>query len=70
MATVPSCPDCDTGDPHILAFYRRQQPAYRKQEGKDLTFANFFKSQTYMKEILSAQLPRSMRKTVKSFTTQ
>ena len=52
---------------HILAFYRRQQPAYRKNEGKELTFANFFKSQTYMKEILSAQLPRTMGRAAKSF---
>ena len=54
---------------HILSFYKKQLKAYRKKEGKDLTLNNFFKSQTYMKEVLSANHPARMVKAMKSILT-
>ena len=43
---------------YALSFYERQQKAYRKKEGAELTLNNFFKSRTYTAEILNARLPR------------
>jgi hypothetical protein len=51
---------------HILSFYKRQQKISRKKEAGELTLSNFFKSQTYMKQVLSAQLPAGMVKAFKA----
>jgi hypothetical protein len=51
---------------HILSFYKKQQKIYRQKEAKDLTINNFFKSQTYTREVLSAQLPGAMVRAMKS----
>ncbi len=51
---------------HILSFYKRQRKTYRKMEGKELTINNFFKSQTYTREVLSGQVPGRMVRCLKS----
>jgi AIPR protein len=55
------------GIDHILSFYKKQQKISRKREGQALTLNNFFKSQTYMKEVLSARLPPGMTKDLKAY---
>lgn len=45
---------------HIRGFYKRQAKAYRRTEGKELTFNNYFKSPGYVTKILKAPIPRSM----------
>ncbi len=51
---------------HILSFYKRQQKISRKKQRGDLTLNNFFKSQTYIKQVLSAPLPGGMVRAFKS----
>jgi len=45
---------------HIYGFYRREAVAYRKTEGKELTFNNYFKSERYVGRIFSAPVPREL----------
>ena len=50
---------------HFLQFYARRNKKYRREEGKDLSLGNFFKSQTYVKEVLSAPFPVGMLTTAR-----
>lgn len=45
---------------HIRRFYKRQAKAYRRTEGKELTFNNYFKAPGYVAKILNAPIHRPM----------
>jgi AIPR protein len=54
---------------HILSFYKKEQKISRRKEGVQLTLINFFKSQKYMKEVLTAQLPAGLVRKFKAVVT-
>ncbi len=63
--------DVSATDPDVNYFRladanKRQQKISRKKEGGELTLSNFFKSRTYMKQVLEAQLPAGMAKAFKA----
>ena len=42
---------------HIYKLYRKNAKLYREKKGKDLTYNNYFKSSTFMEELLGVNVP-------------
>lgn len=47
---------------YVLRFYHKDSRIYLKTEGKDLTYINYFKNQSYISRILKDPIPRRITK--------
>lgn len=47
---------------HILRAFKSQTKRYARQEGKDLTYANYFKRQGAIAPIFEARLPGAIKR--------
>jgi hypothetical protein len=46
---------------HILVAFKKESRGYSKREGEELTYANYFKNQTYVGKMLKAKLPGDIK---------
>ena len=47
---------------HILVAFKKESRGYSRREGEELTYANYFKSQSYVARMLKAGLPREIKR--------
>jgi len=56
-----------TGIDQIIAAFKKESSAYsRREKGEELTYANYFKNQTYMARILKRPISRAMKKSARN----